>query len=129
VAWSVSVGLAMIDPVRGGIFQARHLLMALEAGDPRRVARAVAVEVPFSATAGWDQRARTRELRDLGVALAERVDDPYGRGLLASSSGGAAWLEGRWAEALALEEEALAILRRECRGVAWELASSTIVLL
>jgi hypothetical protein len=129
VCWSVSIGLAMIDPVRGGIFQARHLLMALDAGERFRVARAVAVEVPFSATAGSKARRRTRRLTARGRALAARAGRAYTHGLLASSSGGAAWLEGRWAEALEREEEALAILRRRCTGVAWELSSSTIVLL
>ncbi|HJL17786.1 MAG TPA: protein kinase [Sandaracinaceae bacterium LLY-WYZ-13_1] len=129
VCWSVSIGFAMIDPVRGGIFQARHLLMALDAGDPFRVARAVAVEVPFCATAGTKTRARTRALVARGRELADRAGHAYTHGLLASSTGGAAWLEGRWADALGHEEEALEILRRRCTGVAWELASSTIVLL
>ncbi|RZO64954.1 MAG: hypothetical protein EVA89_03145 [Sandaracinaceae bacterium] len=129
VCWSVSIGLAMIDPVRGGVFQARHLLMALDAGDLGRVARAVAVEVPFAATAGASAHARTVELQQTGRALAERAGSPYNLGLLASSSGGAAWLEGRWREALGREQEALQILRERCTGVAWEIASSTIVYL
>jgi len=129
VCWSVSIGFAMIDPVRGGVFQARHLLMALDAGDLGRVARAVAVEVPFSATPGVKNRARTDELMRTGEALADRAADPYVRGLLASSSGGARWLEGSWREAIELEEKALSILRGQCRGVAWEISSSTIVLL
>jgi len=129
VCWSVSIGFAMIDPVRGGVFQARHLLMALDAGDLSRVARAVAVEVPFSATPGIKNRARTDELMRTGEALADRAADPYVRGLLASSSGGARWLEGQWREATELEERALSILRGQCRGVAWEISSSTIVLL
>lgn len=128
VCWSVAIGLAMIEPVRAGVFQTRHLLMALGAGDLDRVARAVAVEVPFSATSGNRAHERTARLRATGQELAERAGSPYVRGLLASSSGGAAWLEGRWLAALALEERALRILREECRGVAWELASSTIVL-
>lgn len=127
--WSVSIGLAMIDPVRGGVFQARHLLMALDAGDLGRVARAVAVEVPFAATAGTSAHARTLELQRRGRELAERAGSPYNLGLLASSSGGAAWLEGRWRDAFGLEEEALRILREQCTGVAWEIASSTIVYL
>ncbi|MCB9598172.1 MAG: protein kinase [Sandaracinaceae bacterium] len=129
VCWSIAIGFAMIDPVRGGIFQARHLLMALDAGELSRVARAVAVEVPFSATSGIENQPRTEELMRIGRELAERAGDPYVRGLLASSSGGARWLQGRWAEGLELEEEALRILRGECAGAAWEIASSTIVLL
>ena len=129
VCWSISIGLAMIDPVRGGVFQARHLLMALDAGDPVRVARAVAVEVPFHATAGAGHAPRTRELMRIGQELAAKAGKPYNDGLLASSSGGAYWLEGDWERGRVLEEQALTILRQKCTGVAWELASSTIVLL
>ncbi len=127
--WSVAVGLAMIDPVRGGIFQARHMLMALEAGELGRVARAVAVEVPFAATAGAGNDRRTAELERLGQELAAREGSAYIRGLLASSTGGARWLCGRWAEALRYEEQALEVLRTECAGVAWQITSSTVVLL
>ena len=126
--WAMSVGLAMIDPVRGGVFQARHLLAALEAGETMRVARAVAVEIPFSATAGMANRRRTAELERAGRELAERAGDDYTEGLLAESTGGAAWLEGRWFDALDHEERGIAIHRR-CGGAAWEVTTGTIVLL
>ncbi len=52
--WSVAVGLGQVDMVRGADFQARHLLLALRAGEPYRVARALALETGYSATAGRD---------------------------------------------------------------------------
>jgi len=126
--WAMSVGLAMIDPVRGGVFQARHLLAALAAGETMRVARAVAVEIPFSATPGMPNRRRTAELERAGRELAGRAGDDYTAGLLAESTGGAAWLEGRWYDALDYEERGIAIHRR-CGGAAWEVTTGTIVLL
>jgi len=129
VCWSVSVGLAMIDPVRAGVFQARHLLMALDVGDTARVARAVAVEVPFSALSGSVNNKQTEELMHVGRKLAERSGDPYARALLASSSGGARWLQGRWDDVIDRQENALKLLRGECTGVAWELSNSAFVLL
>ena len=50
--WSVSMGLAMVDPLRAADFNARQLLWALEVGDPYRVARALAVEAGFSVIVG-----------------------------------------------------------------------------
>ncbi|PYP99502.1 MAG: serine/threonine-protein kinase PknK, partial [Acidobacteria bacterium] len=38
--WALGVGMAMFDMVRGADFQARHLVLALRAGEPYRVARA-----------------------------------------------------------------------------------------
>lgn len=127
--WAVAGGLAMIEPLKGGIFQARHLLMALELGDVNRVARAVMMEVPFSATAGVPNRARTAELERVGGELAARSPDDYTTGLFHETRGGGAWLEGRWRDALADEERGVSIHRARCTGVAWETTIGTIVLL
>src|SRR5262249_51114404 len=50
--WAVAVGLSLFDAMRGADFQARHLLLALKAGEPYRVARALAVEVSYTAIGG-----------------------------------------------------------------------------
>src|SRR5262249_9212902 len=38
VCWSIGNGLGGVDIVRGAAFQARHLLLALRAGEPYRIA-------------------------------------------------------------------------------------------
>jgi len=128
VAWSVAIGLSMVDPVRAGSFQAHHLVMALDAGEQDRIAKAVAVEIPFSATAGAKNRRRTSELEVLAQRLASDVDDPFVHALTDSCLGGAAWLEGRWREAADWQIEADERIRRECTGVAWQLATINIVM-
>ena len=63
--WSVSTGLSLIDTIRGRTFQARHMLLALRAGEPYRVARAMANEAGYAAyLGGWAARRRTQELVD-----------------------------------------------------------------
>ncbi len=128
VAWSVSIGLSMIEPVRAGSFQAHHLVMALNAGDKERIAKAVAVEIPFSATAGPKNRKRTAHLESLATSLAAEVDDPFVKALTVSCHGGAAWLEGRWREAASWQKKADEQIRRECTGAAWQLATINIVM-
>jgi hypothetical protein len=128
VAWSVSIGLSMIDPVRAGSFQAHHLVMALDAGEKERIAKAVAVEVPFSATAGLKNRKRTARLEELAQSLAAEVEDPFVQALTKSCLGGAAWLEGRWRDAAEWQGKADELIRRECTGAAWQLATINIVM-
>jgi len=128
VCWTIAIGLAMVDPVRAGAFQSVHMLLALKSGDVARVARALAVEVPFSATPGPSNRARTAMLTRRAKQLAAVVADANLDGLLTSSIGGAAWLEGRWLDGLELEERADEILRTRCTGVAWQIDTTSIVL-
>ena len=48
--WTIARGLAMFDPLRAAAFQSRGLMLALEAGEPYRVARALAMAANFAVT-------------------------------------------------------------------------------
>ncbi len=119
--WSVAVGFGLVDMVRGADFQARHLLLALRAGEPYRVARALALETGYSATAGTRSRKRSERVGRAAATLAERVGHPHAIGLAAMMAGIAAWTHGRWGEARRLLDGAEAQLRERCTGVAWEI--------
>src|SRR6185503_11190779 len=100
---------------------ARHLLLALRAGEPYRVARALAMEAAYVAMWGKRGRRRAEQLLHASRQLAERSGHPYALGLATLTAGIAAWLDGRWREARSLEERAEQILRERCTGVYWEL--------
>lgn len=119
--WSAAAGLSMWDPIRGAYFQARHLDMALAAGEPGRISRALSTEAGYSATAGLKAHARTEMLIRKGQALAEEMQTPYLLGLNHMSTGMARFLEGSWRLAHQELRQADVILRERCRGVAWEL--------
>jgi serine/threonine protein kinase len=119
--WAVGVGVATLDMVRGADFQARHLLLALRAGEPYRVARALAMEAAYVAMGGNRSRKRTRRLLEASHALAQRVGQPYAIGLATLTAGIAAWLDGRWRDARALSERAEETFRDRCTGVDWEI--------
>ena len=96
VTWAVTAGLSMIEPVTGASFQARNLLFALRAGEPHRLARALAwevVDLTIPGQSGWPRAAR---LRAMALSLAQRLDDPYVLGLLHLTSGMDELCIGRW---------------------------------
>ncbi len=124
VCWSATKGITLADPIRGNDFHSRQLLMALRAGEPYRIARALALEAGYSATSGGRTRRRTKRLLQFAEALANRIDDPYAIGWAMSVAGIAANLEGRWKAARDLTRSAGTVLRERCRGVAWEIDNS-----
>src|SRR5205823_13463620 len=52
VTWSTSTGLTIIDIVGAAYFQTQNLLLALDAGEPFRLARALAWEAGHSSNPG-----------------------------------------------------------------------------
>lgn len=124
--WSAGVGLGLIDMIRGAGFQARHLLLALRAGEPYRVARALALEVGYLSMAGTRKRRRTERLIVVARGLAERVGDPHAVGFTMLTGGIAAWILGRWKEARELCERAEATFRERCTGAVWEILTAQL---
>jgi len=125
-AWALSTSLGVVDTVRGADFQIRHLLLALDAGEPYRVARALALEVAYEATGGRRARRRTEVVAEAAEALARRVGEPQAMGLALTTAAIAAFLEGHFRRSVALADRADRILRDRCSNVAWELASGNL---
>ncbi|HEY6880918.1 MAG TPA: AAA family ATPase, partial [Polyangiales bacterium] len=48
--WGIGAALACMDSLLGAVYQAEHLLVALRANDPYRLARAMSVEAALNAT-------------------------------------------------------------------------------
>ncbi|MBW2699138.1 MAG: hypothetical protein JRE70_21830 [Deltaproteobacteria bacterium] len=126
MCWSVTIGLSMVDTIRGTHFQSRHILAALRAGEPYRICRALAFEVSGSVVRGKRSVRRTEKLLQTGWALARRIDDPHALGLMAVANASAASFHGRFREALEMCERADTLLRDHCTGVVWELDTNEI---
>ncbi|HEX9148955.1 MAG TPA: AAA family ATPase, partial [Thermoanaerobaculia bacterium] len=119
--WSIVTGYALADIIRSADIQARHFLLALEAGEPYRLALAFAGEAALKATEGQKTRKRVDRLLEVGRALARRVDRPHALAMIEFASGIAAYMQGRWKEGWIRGEEAERIFRERCTGVTWEL--------
>jgi hypothetical protein len=125
VFWSVSTALGIIDSVRGIDFQSRHLLLALQLGEPYRIARALAAEAVYSASAGSRSQRRTARLVEAAEEVAGRVDQPFARGWATLAAGMAAYFEGRHRAARELCDRAEAVFQG-CVGVWWEVGSARL---
>lgn len=125
-AWAVAVGLSFVDSIKGGDFQARHLMLALDSGEPYRIARAMAIEVAYAATGGPKTTNQTAALIARCQELANRIRHPHAIALSNTCLGASRYLCGRWSEALGHLDRGAKILREQCTGVTWEIDTAEI---
>jgi serine/threonine protein kinase len=121
ICWAAAIGLARIDNIRAAEFQSRHLLLALRAGEPYRVARALCAEGGFSATQGATKLPRTLALIKEASAVADDIAHPHALALAKLAAALAGYYSGNFRDAAANCEAAGGILQERCTGVAWEL--------
>jgi tetratricopeptide (TPR) repeat protein len=118
--WSAATGLLLVDMIGALAFSARHLLLALDAGEPYRLSRAMAIE--SAARAAYPSGRRlSRQLVQLSKELASDIGHPHAIGLSRLADAMMAMALGEWKKALITSEDALTIPRDQCVGVTWEL--------
>ena len=124
LSWAVAGGMTVIDPIPAADFQTHNLLLALKAGEPCRISRALAWEASHTSMVG--QRFRTRVERLLGEAgqLADELDEPMARGTVDLARCVAAFFLGDFATCRTFGDRAAQLFREECAGAAWELDQS-----
>jgi serine/threonine protein kinase len=123
---SASTGLSMVDAILGAAIQSQYLLLALRAGEPSRLARALSVEACHLSCEAGPSRRRAGRLIQTASALAERVADPQTQGMVTLARGVTLYFEGGWKNALANCDRAEALFRDRCTGATWELDTARI---
>lgn len=121
VCFQLSKGLSMIDTLGGAAFQTVTMLRTLRAGEPYRVARALATEAGYLSTEGTRTWPQTSRVIDKMNALAARVDRAESTGWAELTTAMALFLCGRFGESLAVCERCERTLRDRCTGMTWEL--------
>ncbi len=124
--WSVALGLALVEPVRAGIFQFRALLLALKCGEPHRVARGLAFEAGYAAAFGGSGYRRANELIEQAEAVARTLNDPASIAFVRVCSAVAAFQQGNWGRCLERAQEAEKICLAELRGASWTLHTARV---
>ena len=125
--WSVTIGLSMAQPLASQAFQQRHLRVALEAGEPLRVARALTIESAFSGLQGGNDERRSQALARRTHEVAQTIAHPYPEAFATMADGANHWLRGRWPEARRAMDAAVVVFERDCTGVTWEKDTSRFV--
>lgn len=121
VCWAVATGLARVDNIRAAYFQVLHLRLALEAGDPYRVARALAIEAGYSSVGGGKAERRTASIVQRAEGHARQLNHPHLIGLAALAQTFGSLFIGRFRAALEKGNEAEKQFRERCTGVSWEI--------
>jgi serine/threonine protein kinase len=124
VAFAASSGLALFDVVRAADFGARHLLLALDGGEPIRICRALAIEASSRAAVDAHGRDGIDSLVRTAEGLATRSNDPHAIGLARLAAGLVRVFSGEWRAAHHTLVAAEQMIRGRCRGVHWELANA-----
>jgi eukaryotic-like serine/threonine-protein kinase len=123
--WSVFMALSTVDIIAGADFCMRMLLFALEAGEPNRIARALASQAYMDVNLGRMGRGiqvrRSRRLIAQAEQLAQVLGDPYVSGFVSTLKGICEYVEGNFVKSLESCEKGVSLLRDQCFGVPWEL--------
>ena len=125
--WAAAVGLVWVDPIISADFHGRHTRLALDAGEPLRVVRALCTEAAYSAATGGG-RARRRAAAALEAArrVGGGISDPVSLGLTEVCAAGYHYFSGEFTPGFEHARFAADHLRARCTGVAWELTNSHI---
>jgi tetratricopeptide (TPR) repeat protein len=128
VCWSVAFTLPYADPLAAGVCHARHVLLALGAGDPVRAARALAMEASYLSTSGFKAWPRAERVLAAAKAVADDSGDPYAQAIVFGLHGIAACTAMHFEESIRILKEAVVRFRAHVPGSAFEITTGSFVL-
>jgi tetratricopeptide (TPR) repeat protein len=117
--WDIGYGLSMVHTLLGADFCTRALLAALDAGEPSRLARSLALESVLVASRHIKYRRQGDQILQRAGQAAIESGDPLARGWARGVVGTTHFLMGRYPECLASLHEARALFA-SCPDTAWE---------
>lgn len=127
VCHSVAKLVGVVDTISGALFQTREVLLALRAGEPSRVARALGIEIAYVSIGGGKSARRTQQLIATATEIAERTGDVNAKAIVRMSDALACFLAGRWRQGQLKAEQAESMLRTHCTGSFWERSTTVFI--
>jgi hypothetical protein len=122
--WAASQGFSLNDNIRGAYFTARGLLVALDANEPDRLARALAIATMNTAAPGPGAARQYAPLLERIRELCRRLGTAEALGYEATAEGFIAFNGGRFKQAAAAFARANALFRDQCVGRSWETSTT-----
>lgn len=123
--WSAGLGHAWVDPIRAAAFQSRYMMLALDTGEPTRVARGLATEASqLAATGGEERIRRARVIMARAMDMTDAGGDREARAFALLMDGSVEFYASRWRDALSLCARAETILEDRRSRSEWELMTS-----
>ena len=127
IAWNVAKALSLFDTISGASVLAKGLRLALNCGEPKRIAVMLAWEAAFLSTSRFRFEVRQSEkLLDLARDVATQTNDPYCLGMIELATAATGMCTGRFERGLNSAVAADEIFRNQCTGVAWERDSAQL---
>jgi hypothetical protein len=121
-------GLGISDHVRGTCYQARCLLLALDAGQPAHLVRALGMEAAYRSSRGRRARLAAETLFVEVRRIAESTQDPYVRAVALVTPSGADYVAGYFRAAIPPLRDAERMFSQELPGTTWELNNTRFFL-
>lgn len=118
--WGACSALGVMDPPRASALAVQHLLEALDAGDPERIAHGLCHQAVLEAAIGgrfFNRRAE--KLLAAADAIVADTTDSVLRGFALSAHGSVAWHQGRFEEGYRDSTEGVRIYSSEGKGTAF----------
>ncbi len=128
--WSGAMTMTSTDTVFGSYLQALHMLHALRAGEPSRLAISFAFAAVYESMGGTHEYHHGRKLIGLAEILARRLNDPYISAMTHGCWTGLDFLSGRIEDGLLHCQTAAAGLTQFTgHARAWELGTVNMMLI
>ncbi len=128
--FAIAMGLGNTDNIRGADFNTRALLLALNAGEPFRLVRALCTETVFVVSGGTSARARADSLLAVARNLVDQLDHlPLAKAWWLFAAGLTDFFTGRFLPAWSHLTESEAVFEAHSDGMSWELATVRYFLL
>ena len=128
--WSGAMALLSTDTIFGSYLQALHMLEALRAGEPFRLALSLGFAAIYDSMGGTREYEKGKRIANMAVQLAERLNDPYLSAMTELSWVGLDYLTGRLEDGMLHCHSAAAGLEKaRGRATAWELGTFNMALI